>query len=307
MPAAWRVGLTAVRPFAYPASMAGVAIGVSIAGYLGFPLRAGPLAMTVLGVLCFHTGANLLNDAFDHRRGLDTQVQPNSGAVVRGWLSEARAIAIAAGLLILGAVCGLLLARDAGGMIGWLGLIGAVCAIGYTTPGFCFKYAGAGDAVIGVAFGLLVVLGAFWVQAHRFDWLPVLWSVPHGLLAVAILHANNWRDRDRDRLRQCRTVAGRLGPRGSRVYSRALVLGPFVLAALYLLLGRGFRWGRSTPASTLLVFLALPMAWRLARIRPDRDPQAFAALDAATARLHLLFGILSAGAFWLGGGRPMAW
>lgn len=295
-----RIWLTAVRPFAYTASVLTVALGAAMTHHAGHALRWGPLALTLLGVVCFHTAANLLNDCFDHRRGLDRQVFPVSGAVVRGWITERQAFRAAMLCLAVGLVCGLVLVAEAGWVVLLLGILGAVCALGYTTPRFCFKYAGLGDLAIFFAFGVLPVFGTWWVQTRTFAWLPILWSIPLVSLTVGILHANNWRDLDTDGGRGCRTVAGWLGVDGSRRYYRLLVLSPFALVALYVGLGQVPTSNLSTPPLALVAFLALPLALRLIRARPAETPETFAMLDGRTAQLHLLFGLLCTAAFWIG-------
>lgn len=287
-----------MRPFAYTASALAVFLGLAIAHYSGYPIRWGAFAVTLLGVLCFHTAANLLNDCFDHRRGLDTQVIPTSGAVARGWITEAQAFWAAAVLLAVGAICGLFLTWYAGWVVLLLGVLGAMFSIGYTTPRLCFKYMGLGDAAIFFPFGILVVFGAFWVQARQFHWLPVLWSVPPALLTTGILHANNWRDIAGDPTKGCRTVANMLGSRGSQSYYRMLVTGPFVLVAVYLLLNLVPGLGIHTPLTTLAAFLALPLGLRLARIKHHGSPEQFAMLDGSTAQLHLVFTVLCSAAFF---------
>ncbi len=293
----FRVWLTAVRPFAYTASVLTVALGAALVCHSGASLQWGTLLLTLAGVVSFHTAANLLNDCFDHQRGLDTEILPMSGAVVRGWLTEQQAFSGAMFCLAGGCLCGGLLILYAGWGVLWLGLLGAACAIGYTTPRFCFKYAGLGDLTIFLAFGILPVFGTWWVQTRTFAWLPILWSIPLVLPTVGILHANNWRDIERDGQRDCHTVAGRLGSAGSRRYYQIQILGPFVLVALLAVLGQIPDLALPTPPHTLAAFLALPLALKLARIRPETDPQTFAMLDGQTARFHLLFGVLLTVAF----------
>ncbi len=290
---------TAVRPFAYPASVLTVVLGTAMANFAGFPIQWGLFALTLLGVLCFHTAANLLNDCFDHRRGLDRQVFPVSGAVVRNWITERQAFRAALLCLAVGILCGVFLTVAAGWVVLLVGGLGAVFALGYTAPRFCFKYAGLGDLAIFMAFGVLPVFGSWWVQTRTFAWLPILWSIPLVLLTVGILHGNNWRDLENDGSRGCRTVAGLLGPIGSRHYYHALVLGPFILVAVYVVLGRLPGWNLPTPPAALIALLALPMALRLARTRPATDPTVFAMLDAKTAQLQMVFGVLCAAAFWI--------
>lgn len=265
----------------------------------GFPVRWRALFFTLFGVLGFHTAANLLNDVFDYRRGLDRRVSPHSGAIVRGWITEILGLRVALISLGAGIACGLVLFVDAGWVVFLLGLLGTVCAAGYTTPRFCLKYAGLGDLAIFMAFGILPVFGSWWVQTRSYSWMPVLWSLPIAFLAVGILHGNNWRDLESDRKKGCRTMAVLLGPEGSRRYYRFLVLSPFALVVFYVGLGQIFSLNRPASPSALTVFLAFPMALRLARTSANGGKGEFAVLDAKTARLHLLFGILCLSFFLL--------
>jgi 1,4-dihydroxy-2-naphthoate octaprenyltransferase len=294
-----RIWLTAVRPFAYTASVLTVVLGMAMAHHAGYSPRWGALALTLLGVVCFHTAANLLNDCFDHRRGLDRQAFPSSGAVVRGWITERQGFRAALGCLAVGVLCGFALVAAAGWVVLLIGVLGTVCALGYTTPRFCFKYAGLGDVAVFMAFGVLPVFGTWWVQTRTFAWLPILWSIPLVSLTVGILHANNWRDIESDPSQECCTLASRLGSIGSQCYYRVLVLSPFGLVALYVGLGRIPDLGLATPPLALISLLALPLAMRLARIRPREDAQVFVMLDAKTAQIHLLFGVLCSVAFWI--------
>ena len=82
-PGFFKTWLIAVRPFAYTASVLSVALGLALAYYRGAGIRWLPLAVTLVGVVLFHTAANLLNDCFDYKRGLDVEPTPVSGAVVR--------------------------------------------------------------------------------------------------------------------------------------------------------------------------------------------------------------------------------
>lgn len=294
-----KVWLTAVRPFAYTASALAVVLGLAVSFYSGYAIQWGPFAATMLGVLCFHTAANLLNDCFDHRRGLDTQVFPMSGAVVRGWLTEKQVFVAAICLLVVGVACGLFLTWYAGWVVLVLGAVGAFFSIGYTTPRLCFKYAGMGDFAIFVSFGILVVFGTFWVQAREFSWLPVLWSVPPALHTTAILHANNWRDLESDPNKGCRTFATVLGSRGSEIYYNVLVFGPFLLILVYLLLDLFPGFAARTPPAALAGFIALPLAIKFAGVRRRGTPEQFAMLDGSTAQLHLVFTVLCSVAFFV--------
>jgi 1,4-dihydroxy-2-naphthoate octaprenyltransferase len=296
----------AVRPFAYSASVLSVALGLSIAYYRGAEIRWGLLVVTLVGVVLFHTAANLLNDCFDFRRGLDTEVNPGSGAVVRGLLSSRQVFAGAMVCLALGAACGLYLWWQAGWVVLLLGLIGTGIALTYTTAGLCFKFTGLGDLAIFVAFGVLPVFGTFWVQLGKFDWLPIIWSVPLAFYTVGILHANNWRDNRTDPTKGCRTIASLLGDGGSAVYYRVLVLGPHAMLLAYVGLGFVPALGVRSPLAALAGLLALPLAFRLIRhsgnkyAEADEARMSFITLDAQTAQVHTAFGALLTVAFFVG-------
>ncbi len=264
---------------------------------VGFPPRWGLLVLALCGVLGLHTAANLLNDVVDHRRGLDREVQPHSGAVVRGWISERQALVLAGALLPIGAGCGLAVyvATDAITLV--LGLAGVLLALGYTGPGPCLKYAGLGDPAVFLAFGVLPVFGSWWIQAQAWSWAPVLWSLPLGSLAVAIVHANNWRDLATDAECRCVTMAQRLGERGSRRYYQLLILSPFVVVlALGVVSRMSSAW--LAPAQFGWPLAAVPVGWRL--LADARRPAVSrTALDARTAGLQGLFALLTLLAFGL--------
>ena len=93
-PSSLRKWLVAVRPWSFPASTMPVAFGTALAVVVG-GARFSPVkflwALATMVVL--HAAANTLSDVFDFRRGLDREVTPVSGAVVRGWLTDVGAIA----------------------------------------------------------------------------------------------------------------------------------------------------------------------------------------------------------------------
>ncbi len=195
--------------------------------------------------------------------------------------------------------CGFALVWLAGWPIVALGVAGSVLVLGYTRSGLCLKYAGLGDLAIFLAFGVLPVFGAFFVQTDCFAWTPVFWSLPMVSYTVGILHANNWRDLAGDSEKQCRTLAARLGSDASRLYYAAQMLGPFFLVIAYILLARFSSLPIRAPLTTLAVFLALPAALKLALRDWRRHPEEFVMLDARTAGIHTLFGVLLIAGFVL--------
>ncbi|MCK7499471.1 MAG: prenyltransferase [Comamonadaceae bacterium] len=248
-------------------------------------------------MVVLHGAANVLSDVFDFRRGLDRDVTPISGAVVRGWLTGKQALRGAAALFALGTASGLLIAAGTGSALFVVGAIGVAVGACYTL----LKARALGDLAVFLDFGLLGGAGAWIVQTGRFSWLPVLWTAPMALLVIAILHANNWRDIGSDGERRVTTVAGHLGDHGSLVYYGGLVFAPFAIDLVFVAVPR-LAGGpvRPMPLTFLVILLALPSAFRLwgraVRRAAPRRPMDFIILDGATASHNLVFGLLSTAA-----------
>jgi 1,4-dihydroxy-2-naphthoate octaprenyltransferase len=253
-------------------------------------------------MIVLHSAGNMLSDVFDFRHGLDRDVTPVSGAIVRGWLTDNQVFRGSGCLFALGTASGLLIAWVTGKSLFIVGGIGLAVGVCYTL----LKPRALGDLAVFLNFGLLGAAGAWIVQTNAFSWLPVLWTVPMALLVSAILHANNWRDITSDGERRVTTVAGHLGDRGSLGYYGFLIFAPFVIDLAYIVIPRLSRGAlRPMPLAFLIVLLALPNALRLwgraIRRAAPRRPMDFVILDGATANHNLVFGLLSTAAVILEG------
>ena len=308
-PSTAKVWWIALRPFSFPASVMSVVFGSLLAVvFTDAALSVRVLVLATVAMAVLHGGANVLNDVYDFRRGLDRQVLPVSGAVVRGHLSPGRAARGAALLLAVGATLGLVLAYLVGWVVLFIGVAGVAVGVLYSATPAGLKYHALGDLSVFLNFGILGSLGGWVTQTGSPAWLPVVWSVPLSLLVVGILHANNWRDIEGDTSKGCTTVASLLGDQRSALYYGFLLFAPFALVAAFIAVPRFTGIGTAMPLTFGVTLLALPVAARLMvrglRRRSPRDPMHFLALDGATAQLNLLFGLLSALAIglhaWLG-------
>lgn len=294
--------LVAIRPFALSASVTPVIFGTIMAVVVsGTALRPWLFVFAAVAMMALHSGSNLLNDYFDYREGLDKVPNPGSGAIVRGWLTPRQVLAGAIVLLGFGILLGLIILSQVGLVLIWIGVIGVGVGVLYTLGPVAMKYHGLGDLGIFLAFGPLAVLGAWVVQTGSYSLLPVIWSLPLSLLAVGILHANNWRDHVTDGQIGIRTPAMLFGEKLSRLYYGLLIFGPFLFVLVFVLGNFVFPWSfYPMPWPFLLTMLALPVAIRLwlrgnafFHRRISAEAPEIATLDAATAQLHLLFGMLS--------------
>ncbi len=293
----------AARPWSFPASTMPVVFGTALAIVIG-GARFSPLLFlwALATMVVYHAAANMLSDVYDFRHGLDREVTPVSGAVVRGWLTDGQVFRGATLLFGLATISGLLIARIAGRSLLVIGAVGLAVGVFYTL----LKAHALGDLAVFLDFGLLGGAGAWVVQTGSFSWLPALWTVPMAMLVIAILHANNWRDAASDGERHVKTVAGLLGDRGSLAYYGCLLFGPFVIDLAFIAIPRIVGGPlRPMPLTFLLVLLALPHALKLwgraIRRASPLQPMDFIILDGATASHNLVFGLLSTAAVVLEG------
>lgn len=286
----FKIWLIAVRPFAYTASVSAVLLGLALSFYVSYAIKWNLFILTLVGVICFHTAANLLSDVFDYKHGLDRDVYPTSGAIVRGLLTTRQVFMGSIVFLVIGMIIGLVLVIKVGLPVLWIGLCGAIIAVCYTGPRFGLKYRRLGDLAIFLSFGLLPVVGTYYVQIGSFSLLPVVWFVPIGLITVAILHANNWRDMDNDKSHDCKTFAQTLGHKGSMMYYYFLVLAPFIIIITNLIIGFFLMPVIKVHPLVLIVFISLPLAIKLSHNK--ESSKKFVMLDGMTAQLQLVFSLL---------------
>jgi len=293
--------LTAVRPWALPASTMPVIFGTSLAVVFGnAPPDIFRFLLALLAMVILHSAANMMSDVFDFKRGLDKTVTPVSGAIVRGWITTKEAAVGSVFLFIVGSALGIVLVLLTGTILLIIGAIGVLIGVFYAV----LKYHALGDFAVFLNFGILGALGAWVVQTQAFSWLPVIWTVPMAMLVSAILHANNWRDAASDKERKIATIAGLLGDKASAAYYAFLIFGSGAIVIGLIIFPRLFvSQLKPMPLTFLLIILALPNIFKLwaravHRHKP-RQPLDFVILDGATAQHNLIFGLLCTAAVWL--------
>ena len=168
-------------------------------------------------------GTNYANDYSDGVRGTDAERVGPLRLVASGLVPAARVRLAAFACFGIAGAAGLGLAAATSW---WLVPVGVACVAAgwfYTGGPRPYGYLGLGEVFVFSFFGLVATAGSAYVQSGRFD----LWwaAVPVGLLATALLEANNLRDVAGDAASGKRTLAVRLGPRRARWLYVGAVLG----------------------------------------------------------------------------------
>ncbi|MEX0426214.1 1,4-dihydroxy-2-naphthoate polyprenyltransferase [Nocardioides sp. DS6] len=219
-PAQWLAG---ARPRTLPAALSPVIAGAGVAAWAdAFSWWRTLLCLVVS--LALQIGCNYANDYSDGIRGTDdVRVGPlrlTGSRAARPGAVKAAAFACFA----LAGVAGLVLAAVTAW---WLVLVGVLCVLAawfYTGGKRPYGYAGLGEVMVFVFFGLVAVVGTVYVQTQDWRWGGLWGGVGVGALTTALLVANNLRDIPTDALAGKNTLAVRLGDPASRRLYVALVL-----------------------------------------------------------------------------------
>ena len=162
-----------------------------------------------------------------------------------------------------------------------------LAAVAYTGGPFPLGYHGLGELFVFLFFGLAAVCGTYEVQAGAVRAVAWWAAVPVGFLAVAIIVVNNLRDIATDRAAGKRTLAVRVGERGTQAEYLALVTVAYLVPPLMWVTGVASAW-------VLLALVSVPLVLPLTRRLLRERGRALNGVLAGTARLELAYGLLFA-------------
>jgi 1,4-dihydroxy-2-naphthoate octaprenyltransferase len=249
--------------------------------------------LTLIAGVCIHIGSNIANDYYDHKSGTDDInvdfVRPFTGGsrmIQRGWMTPREVFAEAMVFFILGGGIGLYLAYTRGIEVLFLGVIGVGSGFFYTAPPFRFVSRGYGEVFIGLNFGVLMTLGAYFVQTQVLAWEAIYPSLPIAILITAVLYINEFPDHDADRDAGKRTIVVRLGrQRASKGYVALMTF--LYLSVLVPILLNLTNW------YTILGIATIPVAVLASRyaLKYYDQPLPLTPAYAGTVVNHLLTGL----------------
>jgi len=242
--------------------------------------------LALLGTLALQIAANLFNEYFDYVKGVEGGKSHGLGLILKNnYLTLREVLSAAIVSVSLGSLIGLFFVWQTGFFILWVGMGAVIVVVMYTAGPFALGYIGLGEIAVFIFMGPLIVLGTYYVMTEDITRAPILGSLPIAFLVAAILHANNLRDLETDRVGGKNTLAGRFGRRFAQAEYIFLTLGGHVVAVLLVLAGE-------IPVTALLVFVTLPETIRLCRLAlSTEDASILHMVLVHTARLHMFFGV----------------
>ena len=230
----FQVWLSAARPRTLPLSIAGILVGGGLALQEG-AFNWSIFILAILATLGFQILSNYANDYGDGVKGTDNAERVGPARAMQSGLLTAqdlkKAIIITS---IITVITVLILIYVSFGVDHFLlsilflllGIAATVSAIKYTVGKSAYGYRGLGDVFVFIFFGLVGVLGSFFLFTQYINFIQILPALTVGTLSTMVLHLNNMRDREADARVGKNTLAVILGAAGAEKYHAVLfVLG----------------------------------------------------------------------------------
>ena len=172
-----------------------------------------------------------------------------------------------------------------------LGIASIAAAIKYTIGKNPYGYAGLGDLFVFLFFGIIGVIGTYFLHTHNLELSLILPATSIGLLSASVLNMNNMRDIKNDAESNKKTLVVKMGIRKSKTYHTILIIGAITSFTIYLILRESSYTSFICAIPLPILMLNLKKVWSFKDNR-ELDPE-LKKLALSTFLLTLLFGISS--------------
>ena len=232
--------IKAARLRTLPLSVSGIIVGSLLAksqGYFDWVL----FALAIFTTIGFQVLSNFANDYGDGIKGTDTnrtgeQRMVASGAISPAQMKKAMIITTVITLIIALILIYIAFGKDNFGysiLFFVLGLASIVAAIKYTVGKSAYGYSGYGDVFVFIFFGLLSVVGSYFLFTKNISFYIFLPAFSVGMLSTAVLNLNNMRDRKNDEKAGKNTIVVKIGGEFSKYYHYYLIGVSFLFTLTY--------------------------------------------------------------------------
>lgn len=284
----WRAWCVALRPRTFWIATIPVVVSSALVIANGGSLDARIALLALAASLLLQAITNLQNDVgYAARRVATIHHVGLSRATCNGWLTTGQ---VRAAIVVCVAAClltGLPVVQRWGWPAALMGLSSIAAALAYMGGPRPIAFTPLGELTVFVFFGLVAVMGSYYVQTGTITATAALAAVGIGSLAAAVLAVNNHRDRDHDALVLRRTFAVTSGAARSRqLFVTLLAIGFAVVPII--------TW------DTRSIWLALPLLTAPRALAIARDfgrlpaGPAWNVLFFGTVKLELVYGLLLA-------------
>lgn len=287
--------IEAFRLRTLPLALACIGMGGILAAYKN-QFNVLIFSLTLLTAFLLQILSNLANDYGDSENGADSEERVGPKRAVQSGKISSKAMLVAmVGFSVLSLIsgCGLLyISLDSWNEFSVfliLGLLSLFAAITYTVGKNPYGYAGFGDLSVLVFFGVVSVMGTYYLQTKEYNFDIFLPALSCGLFAVGVLNVNNIRDIESDQKAGKYSIPVRLG-REKAVYYHWMILSiGWLLAIAFVIINYQKSWQWLFLISSPLFFINAKAVYT--KVKPmDLDPY-LKQMAISTLIFVILFGI----------------
>lgn len=241
----FKAAIQSMRLRTLPLSCAGVLLGILLAA-ADWKVDLLTAVLIVLTTVCLQILSNLSNELGDVLQGTDTaERQGPQYGLNSGGMSVADMKRLIGTFVVLCIVFGVAMTWRAFGtlwgltpiMVLLLGAAAIAGAMKYTLGPNPYGYRAKGDIYVFLFFGLVAVLGSYFIctQGLGLHWKLLLPASGVGCFSVGVLNVNNIRDMKTDAANRV-TVAIKLGLQRARIYQTVVIVLGWACMIAYCLL-----------------------------------------------------------------------
>lgn len=224
-----------------PLALSTVILGSLLAAF-HYRFNRSVFIWAILTTLFLQILSNLANDYGDAVHGVDNQGRTGPKRSLQAGLITLRQMQIMIIVFILlSLISGIFLIIEGtqnmqlsyGLFFFVLGIAAIIAALKYTMGKNPYGYAGLGDIAVFIFFGLVGVVGTYYLHTHQLTIAELLPAVSIGCFSTGVLNLNNMRDRQNDEASGKHTLVVKLGIQKARVYHAALLITGMLAAIAY--------------------------------------------------------------------------
>ncbi|MGV6861885.1 MAG: 1,4-dihydroxy-2-naphthoate octaprenyltransferase [Putridiphycobacter sp.] len=278
----FKAWIKAFRLRTLPLSFSTIITGASLANIYQKDINFNVLILIFVTTLLLQILSNLANDFGDAQKGTDNEHRVGPQRAVQSGIISLKEMKIG---IIITAVLALtfgiwLLFEAFNGDLNYyvllflgLGIAAIAAAIKYTVGKKAYGYSGKGDLFVFIFFGLLGVLGSYFLLAQQLNWLAIFPAITIGGLSTAVLNLNNMRDIDNDANQGKNTLVVKMGAENAKKYHYGLFFWSYLAFAVFVYLNLNLVNG---------IFLIIPLisisvfhVVHLKKVQKTQNPKQF--------------------------------
>ena len=217
--------IKAARLRTLPLSFSCILLSSSLVMINHIELSYKVLFLTLTTTLLLQIVSNFANDYGDAKKGADKNRNGEERMVQSGKISKFQMKVAIVILSIITLIVGLYLIFSVFrtdifkiSIFLILGISSIIAAIKYTVGKSAYGYKAYGDLSVFIFFGMVGVIGSYYLFTKNFHWITIPGALFTGLMSCGVLNLNNMRDYENDIINNKITLVVKMGLHKSKKY-----------------------------------------------------------------------------------------